>query len=63
MQEVDRSYTLQVGLWERSFYAHGYIMPSLRIAAFTNMTGPNIMEERMSQLVSFEEYKFTAIFH
>ena len=40
-----------------------YILPILRIAAFTNMVEPNIMEERMSQLIALEEDIFIAGFH
>jgi len=40
-----------------------YIAPSLRIVAFTNMVDLNIMEERMSQLLSLEEDRFIEGFH
>ena len=40
-----------------------YIMPSLRIATFTNMVDPDIMKERMSQLLTLEEDRFIAGFH
>lgn len=31
-----------------------YIVPSLHIAAFTNMASPKIMDEQLAQLVSLE---------
>ena len=40
-----------------------YIVPSLCIAAFTNMAEPNIMEERLAQLVALEEDRFISNFH
>ena len=40
-----------------------YIVPSLRIAAFTNMAEPDIMEEHLAQLVALEEDRFIANFH
>ena len=35
-----------------------YIVPNLRIVAFTVMTNPGTMEETMSQLISLEEDRF-----
>lgn len=40
-----------------------YIVPSLRIAAFTDMVDSDIMEERMTQFLSREEDMFVAGFH
>lgn len=40
-----------------------YIIPSLHIAAFTNMAEPDIMEERLAHLVSLEEDRFITNFH
>ena len=40
-----------------------YIVPSMHIAAFTNMEKPDIMEERLVQLVALEEYHSIANFH
>ena len=40
-----------------------YIVPSLHIVAFTNMAEPDIMEERLAQLVALEEDHFIANFH
>lgn len=40
-----------------------YIVPGLRISSFTNMEDPDIMEERMSQLISLEEDRFIVGFH
>ena len=40
-----------------------YIVPSLRIATFTNMEEPDIMEECLVQLVALEEDRFIANFH
>ena len=40
-----------------------YIIPSLRISAFTNMADPDIMEECLAQLVALEEDRFIAQFH
>ena len=40
-----------------------YIVPSLRIATFTNMDDLDIMKEIMLQLIAFEEDKFIARFH
>ena len=39
------------------------IIPSLRIVDFTHMPDPNIMKEKMSQLISLEKDKFIAGFH
>lgn len=35
-----------------------YIIPSLRIVAFTNIADPNIMKERIAQLISLDENIF-----
>ena len=40
-----------------------YIVPSMRIAAFTNMAEPDIMEERLAQLMDLEEHRFITNFH
>ena len=40
-----------------------YIFPSLRIATFTNMAEPDIMDERLAQLFALEEDRFIAKFH
>lgn len=40
-----------------------YIMPSLRIAISIDMSDPDIMKERMSQILALEEYRFIAGFH
>ena len=40
-----------------------YIIPSLRIVAFTNMAEPDIMEDRLAQLLALEEDQFIAKFH
>ena len=40
-----------------------YIVPSLHIIAFMNMAEPDIMEERLAQLVALEEDHFIANFH
>ena len=40
-----------------------YIVPSLRIAAFTNMADPDIMREIMAQFFALEEDIFIAGFH
>ena len=40
-----------------------YILPSLRIAAITEMTDTGIVEERLAQLVQMEEDHFIAGFH
>lgn len=40
-----------------------YIVPSLRIAAFTDMLDPDIMKERMLQLLVLEEERFKVGFH
>jgi len=40
-----------------------YIIPSLRIASFTDMADLDIMKERMSQLIALEEDRFIAGFH
>lgn len=40
-----------------------YIVPSLRIAAFTYMEDSDIMEERMAQLLALEEDRFIVGFH
>ena len=39
------------------------MVPSLRIEAFTDMGDPNIIEERMSQLLALEEDRFIVGFH
>ena len=40
-----------------------YIVPILRIATITNMAEQDIMEERLSQLVTLEEDRFIVGFH
>jgi transposase InsO family protein len=40
-----------------------YLVPSLRIAAFTDMDDPGAIQERLAQLVELEEDKFVAGFH
>jgi hypothetical protein len=40
-----------------------YLVPSLKIAAFTNMDDIGIVQERLLQLVELEEEKFIAGFH
>ena len=41
----------------------GYIVPSIHIAAFTNMDDPDILEERVMQLTTLEKDRFMAKFH
>jgi hypothetical protein len=40
-----------------------YLVPSLRIAAFTNMDNTSVVKERLAQLVELEEDIFIAGFH
>ena len=40
-----------------------YIVLSLRIATVRDMVDPNIMKERMSQILALEEVRFIARFH
>jgi transposase InsO family protein len=40
-----------------------YLVPSLRIVAFTNMDDTGAIHERLSQLVEIEEDRFIARFH
>jgi transposase InsO family protein len=40
-----------------------YLVPSLRIATFTDMDDPGAVQERLSQLVELEEDRFIAGFH
>ena len=40
-----------------------YIVPSLRITTFMNMVEPDIMEEKLAQIVALEEDHFIANFH
>ena len=40
-----------------------YLVPSLRIVAFTNMDDTGIVRERLAQLVELEEDRFIAGFH
>ena len=40
-----------------------HIIPSLRITTFTDMVDPNIMKERMSQLIALEEDIFIVRVH
>jgi len=40
-----------------------YNVPSLRIATVRDMAYPNIMKERMSQILALEEVRFIAGFH
>jgi len=39
-----------------------YIVPNLKIVAFTDMEDSNIMEERMAQLLALEDDKFITSF-
>ena len=40
-----------------------YLVPSLRIVAFTDMDDPGIVQERLAQLVELEEDIFVTGFH
>jgi hypothetical protein len=40
-----------------------YLVPSLRIAAFTDMDDTGIVQERLVQLVELEEERFIVRFH
>jgi transposase InsO family protein len=40
-----------------------YLVPSLRIATFTDMDDTGAIQERLAQLVELEEYRFVAGFH
>jgi hypothetical protein len=40
-----------------------YLVPSLKIAAFTDMDDTSVVRERLSQLVELEENIFIAGFH
>jgi transposase InsO family protein len=40
-----------------------YLVPSLRIASFTDMDDTGTVRERLTQLVELEEDKFVAVFH
>jgi hypothetical protein len=40
-----------------------YLVPSLRIAAFTDMDDTGVVQERFAQLVELEEDRFIAGFH
>jgi hypothetical protein len=40
-----------------------YLVPSLRIVAFTDMDDPGIVQERHAQLVELEEDRFIVGFH
>jgi hypothetical protein len=40
-----------------------YLVPSLRIAAFTGMDDTGIVQDRLAQLMELEEDRFIAGFH
>jgi hypothetical protein len=40
-----------------------YLVPSLRIVAFIDMDDPNVVQERLVQLVELEKDRFIAGFH
>jgi hypothetical protein len=40
-----------------------YLVPSLRISAFTDMDDTGTVQERLAQLVELEEDRFIAGFH
>ena len=40
-----------------------YIVPSLRISTFTDMTKSDAVEERLSQIIQLAKYRFMAGFH
>jgi hypothetical protein len=40
-----------------------YLVPSLRIVAFTDMDDPGVVQERLAKLVELEEDIFIAGFH
>jgi hypothetical protein len=40
-----------------------YLVPSLRIVAFTDMDDTGVVQERLAQLVELEEDRFVAGFH
>ena len=39
-----------------------YIVPSLRISAFTKMDDPAVLNERMEKILELEEDRFIAVF-
>jgi hypothetical protein len=45
------------------FHCSEYLVPSLRIVAFTDMDGTDVVQERLAQLVELEEDIFIAGFH
>lgn len=40
-----------------------YVVPSLRVAAFTNMVDPDAVRERLDALIELDEDRFLAGFH
>jgi hypothetical protein len=46
-----------------AFVPMEYLVPSLRIVAFTDMDDPGAIQERLAQLVELEEDIFVAGFH
>jgi hypothetical protein len=64
MQEVDRTDTIQIGVWTRSSGAiRIFGTQSACVATITNMTERGTVQERLSQLMELEEDKILAGFH
>lgn len=40
-----------------------YVIPSLRVTAFTNITDPDAVQERLAALIEHDEDRFLAGFH
>jgi len=40
-----------------------YIVPSLRVAYFTDMTNPDVVQERLAQIIQLDEDRFLAGCH
>ena len=63
VQEVNEPYTLQISVyWQEAVVPMYFLVPSLRIVAFTEIDDSAVEEECMSQLLELDEDQFIAGF-
>jgi hypothetical protein len=64
MREVDRTYTIQIGVWEESSSTIPiYGTQSTGVEEITNMTERGTIKERLHQLMEMEEDRILVGFH
>ena len=63
MQEVDRHTPFKLAYGQEAIMHIEYMVPSLRVAALTQMVNENTLKERLLHLVGLEEERFISRFH